>query len=98
MLKGRKKYFLALIVLILTIVSFSVFGKRGLIHLSRLNKELQTIEDFSEKVTSEIMVLKKEVSILENEEDPHYLEMIKMIAREDLGWSEKDTLIYQFQK
>ena len=82
--------------LILLIVFFSIFGEKGLAHLFRLNKELQMIEKYNENLINENLKLKKEISILKNEEDPRYLKFIEKIAREELGWAEEDELIYQF--
>ncbi len=96
--RGGKRYLMALLILILIIVYFAIFGERGLTHLARLNKEFHRIENFNKKLGKENRRLKREISILKNEEGPRFPEMIKRRAREELGWAEENDVIYQFRK
>ena len=87
-----KKYIIFfLIIFILFIGYFAIFGKNGLIQARKLKKE-------KEKISQTINNIKKENSKLIDEIDKLRSndKYIEEIARKELGLVKKDELIYRF--
>jgi cell division protein FtsB len=88
----RKRRFLLLILLLFLFLGFlTFFGDRGVLHLVRLQKELNRIKEVNAKVEEENRKLKEEVRRLQNEK-----RYIEEIARKELGMVKEGEIIYQF--
>jgi len=88
----KKKHFLLLILLLFLFLGFfTFFGDRGILHLVRLQKELDRIKDVNAKIEEENRKLKEEVRRLQNEK-----RYIEEIARKELGMVKEGEVIYQF--
>ena len=88
----RKKHFLLLILLLFLILGiFTFFGDKGILHLLRLQRELDRIKEVNAKVEDENRKLKEEVRRLQNEK-----RYIEEIARKELGLVKEGEIIYQF--
>jgi len=88
----RKKHLLLLILLLFLILGiFTFFGDKGILHLLRLQKELDRIKEVNAKVEDENRKLKEEVRRLQNEK-----RYIEEIARKELGLVKEGEIIYQF--
>jgi cell division protein FtsB len=89
----RKKRFLFLLILLLFLFLgfFTFFGDRGILHLVRLQKELNRIKDVNTKIEEENQKLREEVRRLRNEK-----RYIEEIARKELGMVKEGEIIYQF--
>jgi len=88
----RKKHLLLLILLLFLILGiFTFFGDKGILHLLRLQKELDRIKEVSAKIEDENRKLKEEVRRLQNEK-----RYIEEIARKELGLVKEGEIIYQF--
>ena len=88
----RKKSLLLLILslfLILGLLTF--FGDKGILHLLRLQKELDRIKEGNRKTEEENRKLREEVKRLQNEK-----RYIEEIARKELGMVKEGEIIYQF--
>jgi cell division protein FtsB len=73
------------------ILYFTIFGERGLLRISHLNKEKHSAQRRLELVRNENQKLVREVDALKN--DRRYLESI---ARRDFGMVRRNEVIYQF--
>ena len=60
------KGYLTVIVFIFVIALFTIYGDRGLIHLSRLNQEVKRMEMVSGGLRDENKTLKRELFLLKN--------------------------------
>jgi cell division protein FtsL len=88
----RKKRFLLLILLLFLILGiFTFFGDKGILHLLRLQKELDRVKEVNAKIEDENRKLKEEVRRLQNEK-----RYIEEIARKELGLVKEGEIIYQF--
>ena len=88
----RKKKFLLLIFFCFLILGFlTVFGEKGILHLLRLQKELDQTKERNAKIQEENQKLKEEVRRLQQEK-----RYIEEIARKELGMVKEGELIYQF--
>ena len=88
----KKKHFLLLILLLFLILGiFTFFGDKGILHLLRLQKELDRIKEVNVKIEDEYRKLKEEVRRLHDEK-----RYIEEIARKELGLVKEGEIIYQF--
>jgi cell division protein FtsL len=88
----RKKRFLLLILLLFLILGiFTFFGDKGILHLLRLQKELDRVKEVNAKIEDENRKLKEEVRCLQDEK-----RYIEEIARKELGLVKEGEIIYQF--
>jgi cell division protein FtsB len=88
----RKKRFLLLIfVLVLILGFFTFFGDNGILHLLRLQKELNRMKERNTQIEEENRKLKEEVRRLQDEK-----RYIEEIARKELGMVKEGEIIYQF--
>jgi len=71
----------------------TVTGNHGLLHLQKINKELQLIEDKNRELKSDIREVKKDIS-----EIHHSNFALEKKAREELGLSRSDEIVYIFPK
>ncbi len=78
-------------VLVLIILAFTVFGDRGLINLVRYQKERQELVSQAQKLKEQNEELRAEIERLKN--DPSYIERQ---AREELGMVKPGELVIQF--
>jgi cell division protein FtsB len=70
---------------------FTFFGDKGILHLFRLQKELDRIKEVNVKIEDENRKLKEEVRRLHDEK-----RYIEEIARKELGLVKEGEIIYQF--
>jgi len=88
----KKKRFLLLILASVLIMGFlTFFGEKGILHLLRLQKEVNQIKEKNAKIQEENQKLKEEVSRLQREK-----RYIEEIARKELGMVKEGEIIYQF--
>ena len=88
----KKKRFLLLILISFLILGFlTFFGEKGILHLLRLQKELDRIKETNTKMEEENQKLKEEVRRLQYEK-----RYIEEIARKELGMVKEGEIIYQF--
>ena len=85
-----KIQFLLLIFFIFMIAYWTIFGDNGLLKLRKVEQESEQVKAASEKIKKENERLKKEIKLLLD--DRKYLEKV---AREDLGMTRKDEIIYK---
>jgi cell division protein FtsB len=90
--KFFKSSFIALILLGLA-VTWLGFGKRGFLHLYRMEKKRQTYIERIRKVEEENQALIEEIQRLNT--DPAYLESV---ARKELGFVKEDEILYRFSR
>ena len=76
--------------MILLVAYYTFFGERGILELRKLERNLEHIDAYTQKLKEENEGLKKEIRLLQ--EDKKYIEEI---AREDLGLVRKDEVIYK---
>jgi cell division protein FtsB len=84
---------LTLLIFILVMALFTIYGDRGLIHLSRLNQDIKKIEVMNENLRHENKLLKREIFLLKNNRE--YLEET---IRKEVGLVRENETIYQFKK
>ncbi len=84
-----RRYLLIAGVALLGILGFSLFGKNGLVHLYRVDRERQEFERRLAELEHENQRLREQIQKLTN--DPEYLEKV---AREELGMVEPDELVF----
>jgi len=82
--------FLLLIFFIFLIAYWTIFGDNGILKLRKIEQENEKVKAASEKIKAENERLKKEITLLR--EDRKYVEKV---AREDLGMTRKDEIIYK---
>jgi cell division protein FtsB len=87
-----RRLFLIPAAVILFILFFTVFGERGLLRISELNREKQDLATRTELLRQENDRLKREIEALKT--DRRYLESI---ARKDFGLVRPNEVVYQFQ-
>ena len=88
----RKKKFLLLILFCFLILGFlTVFGEKGILHLLRLQKELDQTKERNAKIQEENQKLNEDVRRLQQEK-----RYIEEIARKELGMVKEGEVIYQF--
>lgn len=88
----KKKHLLLLILFLFLILGiFTFFGDKGILHLLRLQKELDRIKEVNVKIEDENRKLKEEVRRLHDEK-----RYIEEIARKELGLVKEGEIIYQF--
>jgi len=90
---SKKIISLLFIFILLVLVSITVFGQRGLLHMTRLKEELKRFEVSNQKLQEENTALKKEIEQLKN--DRRHLEDL---ARDQLGLAKENELIYDLKK
>ena len=78
-------------ILVLVILAFTVFGDRGLLNLVRYQKERQELVAQAQKLREENEALRAEIEHLKT--DPSYIERL---AREELGMVKPGELVIQF--
>jgi len=87
------KGYLTVVVFIVIMGLFTIYGDRGLLHLSRLNHEIKRMETANESFREENKALKKEIFLLKNNRE--YLEET---IRKEVGLVRKNEVVYQFNK
>ena len=87
------KGYLTVVVFIVMMGLFTIYGDRGLLYLSRLNQEIKRLETANESVREENKALKKEIFLLKNNRE--YLEET---IRKEVGLVRKNEVVYQFNK
>ncbi len=87
----KKRMYLIPAGFILLFLSFTIFGERGLLRISRLNQEKEEIQKRAAEIRAENDLLKREIEALKT--DRRYLESL---ARKDFGLVRKNEVIYQF--
>jgi len=90
---SKKIISLLFILILLALLSITVFGQRGLLHMTRLKEELKRFEVSNQKLQEENTALKKEIEQLKN--DRRHLEDL---ARDELGLAKENELIYDLKK
>lgn len=88
--KSRWKYVALLVLIILVITYYTVFGKRGVLELRKLERTLEEARAKTEEVKSENERLKQEIQRLQSDE-----QYIEKLARQELGLARKDEMIYK---
>ena len=76
--------------LLLILIAVTVYGKRGLIQMVRLQEELHEIQNSNAALETENARLRIEIDQLKN--DLRYLEEL---IRNELGLAKEDELIYR---
>jgi cell division protein FtsB len=77
--------------MVLIILGYTVFGEHGLIRMVRYKRQTQKIVKQSENLKAENERLRQEIERLKN--DQAYIERL---AREDLGMVKNGEFVYQF--
>ncbi|MBD3360504.1 hypothetical protein GF366_01750 [Candidatus Peregrinibacteria bacterium] len=90
-----KKVIIAIIITVTFtfMVVMTIFGQRGLVHLYKLQKKCNEIEQFNNKLQAENKKLKEEIDLLK-----HDMTYIEQLAREELGLVKENELIYHVEK
>jgi len=78
------------VLLLVLIIGMTILGKRGYLHLQRLQEEMYEMENNNSKLKAENEKLKFEVINLKN--NLHYLEEL---SRNELGLAREGELIYR---
>ncbi len=89
----KKRHFLVLLVIIVGILGYTIFGETGLIHLARLRQELKEMKQENTRLRQENKKLRTQARALRGD-----LKYIEKIAREELGMVKKDEQVYQFKE
>jgi cell division protein FtsL len=89
----KKKFFLLILVSFLVLGFLTFFGEKGILHLLRLQRELNQIKERDAKIHEENQKLKEEVRRLQQEK-----RYIEEIARKELGMVKEGEIIYEFEK
>jgi cell division protein FtsB len=90
---SKKIISLIFILILVTLLAMTVFGQRGLLHMTRLKAELRLFEESNQRLQKENLALKKQIDQLKN--DRRHLEDL---AREELGLARENELIYELKK
>ena len=77
-----------LLLFILLIAYWTVFGENGILKLRQIRQESEKVKAASELIKAENERLKKEIKLLQ--EDKNY---VGKVAREELGMTRKDEII-----
>jgi cell division protein FtsB len=88
--KGRWKYLVLVVSIILVITYYTVFGERGVLELRKLERTVEEAKAKTEEVKKENERLKQEIQRLQS--DQQYIEKL---ARQELGLARKDEMIYK---
>ena len=78
--------------IIVSMVIYSCFSERGLLHVLSLKSELKEIESFNESIRLENEECNEYIHLLN--EDTRYIEKL---AREELGLLKEDERVYFFK-
>jgi cell division protein FtsB len=87
----KKRVLLLILISFLILGFFTFFGEKGVLHLLRLQKELDRIKETNMNMEEENQKLKEEVRRLEHEK-----RYIEEIARKELGMVKEGEIIYLF--
>jgi len=87
------KGYLIFLIFIVIMALITIYGDRGLIHLSRLNQEMKRMEMVNERIKEENKQLRKEIFLLKYNDE--YLEET---IRKEVGLVHKNEIVYQFKK
>ncbi|MCX7815908.1 MAG: septum formation initiator family protein [Syntrophales bacterium] len=79
------------ILIIIVILLFIVFGERGLIDNYAMHKKLQEIQTTNDTIRKENVELQRYVELLRDD-----LSTIEMVARYELGFVKKGEVVYRF--
>lgn len=79
-----------LLMIIVLITYYTVFGKRGILEVRKLERTLEEAKAKTEEVKQENERLKQEIERLQS--DAQYIEKL---ARQELGLARKDEMIYK---
>jgi cell division protein FtsB len=90
---SKKIISLLFILVLMALLAMTVFGQRGLLHMTRLKEDLRLFEEGNQRLQKENLVLKKQIEQLKN--DRHHLEDL---ARDELGLARENELIYELKK
>ena len=77
--------------LVLLILGFTVFGRRGLMDLVRARHQAEALKAETTRIRDENAHLSEEIRLLQT--DPAYVERL---AREELGMVKPGELVFQF--
>ncbi len=92
MLKGKRRFLLISIPIILIII-FAIFGDNGLIRLYNLHNEKVRLVSRNKRLEDENRRFRKEIKMLKK--DKGYIERV---AREELGMIGRDETVYKFEE
>lgn len=81
------------LLLLVLIIALTIFGKRGFMHMMRLQEELHEIEKNNSKLKIDNEKLK--IEIINLKDNLRYLEEL---SRNELGLAREDELIYRPEK
>jgi cell division protein FtsB len=81
------------ILILLSLIAGTIVGKRGFIHLMKLEEEYQQIDICNQKLKQENEKLKTEIADLKNN-----LRYLEEVSRNELGFAKKGELIYRTEK
>jgi len=90
---SKKIISLTFILILVALLAMTVFGQRGLLHMTRLKEELRLFEENNQRLQKENLALKKQIEQLKN--DRRHLEDL---ARDELGLAKENELIYELKK
>jgi cell division protein FtsB len=90
---NKKIISLIFILFLVALLAMTVFGQRGLLHMTRLKEEHRLFEESNQRLQKENLSLKKQIEQLKN--DRHHLEEL---ARDELGLAKENELIYELKK
>lgn len=76
--------------ILLSLIAGTIIGKRGFIHLLKLEEEYTLIVLNNQKLKLENETLKTEIQNLKNN-----LRYLEELSRNELGFAKKDELIYR---
>ena len=79
--------------LAIAVLLFTLIGNHGLLHLSKINNELQRAQQENRQIESDIVQLNNEIYALENSPDT-----LELVGREQLGLSKPSEIVYIFPK
>ena len=82
--------YLWLLVMILLIAYYTIFGERGILKMRKLGRNLENIRASTQRLKEENEGLKREIRLLQEDDD-----YVEKIAREELGLARKDEIIYK---
>jgi len=91
-LKGKIQFLLVVIV-ILFITYLTIFGENGILKIRKIKQETEKVKVTGEKIKGDNERIKKEIKLLQ--EDERY---VGKVAREELGMSRKDEIIFKRRK
>ena len=79
--------------ILLSLIAGTIIGKRGFVHLVKLEDEYNQIALFNQKLKLENDRLKTEIIDLKNN-----LRYLEELSRNELGYAKKGELIYRTEK